>query len=198
MAPGLTTDSGAIQNGKPQPPLPIRRAKGSQAQLIGVGNSSVLLSQISNVPLLGVVHDLNRVLRLGGDDNIVVRMTCTLLQRRTIEIWLVKRYVGIKRKAEMNHLPLTAIFLSQIGYSESNYQGTSSSRIWSMTDPPIHMNTSGTLSIEWYATKRLIKLNVEHSPLPSRDWLASGSRKILLDLRRGKRVISDRIYHRYR
>ncbi|MED6184123.1 hypothetical protein PIB30_044386 [Stylosanthes scabra] len=80
MAPGLTTDSGAIQNGKPQPPLPIRRAKGSQAQLIG----------ISNVPLFRDVHDLNRVLRLGGDDNIVVRMICTLLQRRTIKIWLVK------------------------------------------------------------------------------------------------------------
>ncbi|MED6159133.1 hypothetical protein PIB30_039558, partial [Stylosanthes scabra] len=138
--------------------------------------TAVLLSQISNVPLLGIVHDLNHVLRLGGDDNIVVWMTCTLLQRRMIEIWLVKWHVGIKRKAGMNHLPLTAIFLSQTRYSESNYQGTSSSQIWNMTDPPIHMNTLGTLSIKWYATERLIKLTVGHSPLPSRDWLANGLR----------------------
>ncbi|MED6148612.1 hypothetical protein PIB30_054740 [Stylosanthes scabra] len=123
MAPRLTMDSGAIQNGRLSPTLPIRGAKGSQAQLIGVGNSRnnadhhsgdlsedaelqrserhskitvVLLSQtsfqISDVPLLGVIHDLDRVPRPGGDDSTIVWMTCTLLQKRMIGIWLIKRH----------------------------------------------------------------------------------------------------------
>ncbi|MED6205068.1 hypothetical protein PIB30_014539 [Stylosanthes scabra] len=95
-------------------------------------------------------------------------MAYTLLQRRVIDLArkMVCRYT---KKGRDESPPVNGHILSQTRYSESNYQGTLSSRpIWSMTNPPIHINTSGTLSIEW----------------------------IHLDLRRGKRVISDRIYHR--
>ncbi|MED6217047.1 hypothetical protein PIB30_014032 [Stylosanthes scabra] len=85
MALGLTMDSGAIQNGRSQP-------------------------HISDVPFLGVVHDLDRAPRPSGDDNTVVRMTCTLLLRKDDRDLARKTVCGYKKKGRDELLPVDGHF----------------------------------------------------------------------------------------
>ncbi|MED6142763.1 hypothetical protein PIB30_000323 [Stylosanthes scabra] len=80
MAPRLTMDSGAIQNGRPQPHI---TNPGSRRIPSAIDRR---LETVVTTPII-ILATFRR------DDSIVVRMTCTLLQRRMIEIWLVKWYV---------------------------------------------------------------------------------------------------------
>ncbi|MED6138494.1 hypothetical protein PIB30_074744 [Stylosanthes scabra] len=120
---------------------------------------------LERVPLLGAVHDLNprrRRQHTSSDD----RRSSLEEEDRGQTRKTTRQYKKRKGWGESfpihGHTPFSnrilRVQLPRHFVKPTNMKSDGS------IDPPIHMNTSGTSSIGWYATERSIKLNVGPSP----------------------------------